>query len=91
MSDFDSWSAGAKVPHREFPGGPPSEYCTGPTMLNFSDLTRTGGAIVVWWYLCGGGGVSQRSLSTAYGLWKLGKSAHWSPRRDESKSFFQTL
>ena len=39
------------VPHREFPGGPPSKYYLGPTMLNFSDLTRTGGAIVVWWYM----------------------------------------
>mgnify|MGYP006263174345 CR=1 FL=1 len=38
------------VPHRGFPGGPPSKYYPGPTMLNFSDLTRTGVAIVVWWY-----------------------------------------
>lgn len=38
------------IPHREFPGGPPSKYYLGPTMLNFSDLTRTGGSIVVWWY-----------------------------------------
>ena len=38
------------VPHWEFPGGPPSKYYLSPTMLNFSDLTRTGGSIVVWWY-----------------------------------------
>ena len=34
--------------HREFPGGPPSKYYPGPTMLNFRDRTRTGVFIVVW-------------------------------------------
>ena len=34
--------------HREFPGGPPSKYYPGPTMLNFRDQTRTGVFIVVW-------------------------------------------
>ena len=34
--------------HREFPGGPPSKYYPGPTMLNFRDQTRTGVYIVVW-------------------------------------------
>ena len=33
-----------------FPGGPPSKYYPGPMMLNFSDLTRTGVFIMVWWY-----------------------------------------
>ena len=28
--------------HQEFPGGPPSKYYPGPTMLNFRDRTRTG-------------------------------------------------
>ena len=31
-----------------FPGGPPSKYYPGPTMLNFRDLTRSGVFIVVW-------------------------------------------
>ena len=30
------------------PGGPPSKYYPGPTMLNFPDQTRTGVFIVVW-------------------------------------------
>ena len=34
--------------HQEFPGGPPSKYYPGPTMLNFRDRTRTGVFIVVW-------------------------------------------
>ena len=34
--------------HRVFPGGPPSKYYPGPTMLNFRDQTRTGVFIVVW-------------------------------------------
>ena len=34
--------------HQEFPGGPPSKYYPGPTMLNFRDQTRTGVFIVVW-------------------------------------------
>ena len=34
--------------HREFPGGPPSKYYPGPTMLNFRDQTRSGVFIVVW-------------------------------------------
>ena len=34
--------------HREFPGGPPSKYYPGPTMLNFRDQTRTGVFIVEW-------------------------------------------
>ena len=36
------------LPHRVFPGGPPSKYYPGPTMLNFRDQTRTGVFIVVW-------------------------------------------
>ena len=32
----------------EFPGGPPSKYYPGPTMLNFRDQTRTGVFIVLW-------------------------------------------
>ena len=36
--------------HGVFPGGPPSKYYPGPTMLNFRDLTRTGVFIEVWWY-----------------------------------------
>ena len=35
------------LPHRVFPGGPPSKYYPGPTMLNFRDQTRTGVFIVV--------------------------------------------
>ena len=42
-----------KVAHRVFPGGPPSKYYPGPTMLNFRDLTRTGVVIVVWRYPLG--------------------------------------
>ena len=34
--------------HQVFPGGPPSKYYPGPTMLNFRDRTRTGVFIVVW-------------------------------------------
>ena len=34
--------------HLVFPGGPPSKYYLGPTMLNFRDQTRTGVFIVVW-------------------------------------------
>ena len=34
--------------HQVFPGGPPSKYSPGPTMLNFCDQTRTGVLIVVW-------------------------------------------
>ena len=37
-----------KAGHRVFPGGPPSKYYPGPTMLNFRDLTRSGVFIVVW-------------------------------------------
>ena len=34
--------------HRGFPGGTPSKYYSGPTMLDFRDRTRTGVFIVVW-------------------------------------------
>ncbi|KAG8233045.1 hypothetical protein J437_LFUL004266 [Ladona fulva] len=34
--------------HPVFPGGHPSKYYPGPTMLNFGDRTRTGVFIVVW-------------------------------------------
>ena len=34
--------------HQVFPGGPPSKYYPGPTLLNFRDQTRTGAFIVVW-------------------------------------------
>ena len=37
-----------KTGHREFPGGPPSKYYPGPTMLNFRDRTGSGVFIVVW-------------------------------------------
>ena len=31
-----------------FPGGHPSKYWAGPTLLNFGDRTRTGALSVVW-------------------------------------------
>ena len=34
--------------HLLFPGGHPSKYWAGPTLLNFSDRTRTGVFSVVW-------------------------------------------
>jgi hypothetical protein len=34
--------------HLVFPGGLPSKYYPGPTLLNFGDLTRTGAFNVVW-------------------------------------------
>ena len=34
--------------HLLFPGGHPSKYWAGPTLLNFSDQTRTGVFSVVW-------------------------------------------
>ena len=34
--------------HQVFPGGPPSKYYPGPTMLNCRDRTRTGVFSVVW-------------------------------------------
>ena len=34
--------------HRVFPGGPPSKYYPGPTLLNFRERTRTGVFSVVW-------------------------------------------
>ena len=34
--------------HLLFPGSHPSKYWAGPTLLNFSDLTRTGVFSVVW-------------------------------------------
>ena len=34
--------------HREFPGGLPSKYYSGPTMLDFRNRTRTGVFIEVW-------------------------------------------
>ena len=40
--------AGKSLRHQVFPGGPPSKYYPGPTMLNFRDQTRTGVFIVVW-------------------------------------------
>ena len=36
--------------HLLFPGGHPSKYWAGPTLLNFSDQTRTGVLSVVWSY-----------------------------------------
>ena len=42
------WRGKKSLPHRVFPGGPPSKYYPGPTMLNFRDQTRTGVFIVVW-------------------------------------------
>ena len=38
-----------------FPGGPPSKYYPGPTMLNFRNVTRTGVFIEVWSYTAGYG------------------------------------
>ncbi|ESO86397.1 hypothetical protein LOTGIDRAFT_129268, partial [Lottia gigantea] len=34
--------------HSVFPGGHPSKYQPSPTLLNFSDRTRTGAFNVVW-------------------------------------------
>ena len=34
--------------HPVFPGGHPSKYYLGPTLLNFGDQTRTGVFNVVW-------------------------------------------
>ena len=34
--------------HPEFPSGLPSKYYPGPTLLNYSDLTRTGVFNMVW-------------------------------------------
>ena len=34
--------------HRLFPGGHPSKYWAGPTLLNFGDQTGTGAFNVVW-------------------------------------------
>ena len=34
--------------HPVFPGGLPSKYYPGPTLLNFSDRTRTGAFNMVW-------------------------------------------
>ena len=34
--------------HLLFPGGHPSKYWAGPTLLNFGDQTRTGVFSVVW-------------------------------------------
>ena len=34
--------------HLLFPGGHPSKYWAGPTLLNFGDQTRTGVLNVVW-------------------------------------------
>ena len=34
--------------HLLFPGGHPSKYWAGPTLLNFGDRTRTGAFSVVW-------------------------------------------
>ena len=34
--------------HLLFPGGHPSRYWAGPTLLNFGDRTRTGAFSVVW-------------------------------------------
>ena len=34
--------------HLLFPGGHPSKYWVGPTLLNFGDRTRTGVFSVVW-------------------------------------------
>ena len=42
------WEKMKSLRHQVFPGGPPSKYYPGPTMLNFRDQTRTGVFIVVW-------------------------------------------
>ena len=34
--------------HWVFPGGPPSKYYPGPTMLNFRDQMRTGAFNMIW-------------------------------------------
>ena len=41
-------SEGKSLQHLLFPGGPPSRYWAGPTLLNFGDQTRTGAFSVVW-------------------------------------------
>ena len=45
-----TWCARNILRHRVFPGGPPSKYYPGPTMLNFRDQTRTGVFIEVGSY-----------------------------------------
>ena len=35
--------------HPEFPSGLPSKYYPGPTLLNYSDLMRTGVFTMVFW------------------------------------------
>ena len=42
--DKKKWS----LQHLRFPGGHPSKYLAGPTLLNFGDQTRTGAFSVVW-------------------------------------------
>ena len=37
-----------RLQHPVFPGGHPSKYYPGPTLLNFGDQTRTGVFNVVW-------------------------------------------
>ena len=37
-----------RLRHREFPGGHPSKYYPGPTVLNFAERTRSGAFTVVW-------------------------------------------
>ena len=43
-----NWKNPKSLRHQVFPGGPPSKYYPGPTLLNFRDQTRTGVFIVVW-------------------------------------------
>ena len=45
---FGHFIAEKSLRHRVFPGGPPSKYYPGPTMLTFRDQTRTVVFIVVW-------------------------------------------
>ena len=47
LKKFNKISKGS-LQHLLFPGGHPSKYLAGPTLLNFGDQTRTGAFSVVW-------------------------------------------
>ena len=48
LAEYEKKTFMKSLRHRVLPGGPPSKYYPGPTMLNFRDQTRTGVFIVVW-------------------------------------------
>ena len=45
---FSNTKTSKSLQHLLFPGGHPSKYWAGPTLLNFGDRTRTGAFSVVW-------------------------------------------